>query len=455
MHSRRLFFLFAMGLALVTGRLAIGQEETWVGQIVFYKEGAVAKVGEKVVDLSLVDFPAMVKEEKGEWLWLGRAWVNKKDCLLEDDALAHYSEVVKRNPKSADALRKRAACFAQKDDQAKALADLNEAIRLDPKDAKSLHARGKTKMEFALANQIGRAFDGVGGEVAGAILGGVLGAPPPPVKEEKPKIEVDELGLTKEDRTLLEEGLSDLGEAIRLDPKLAGAYFDRALAKAQMKDVKGAVLDLDMVLKLDSTNEPAFSYRADAKMELEDYAGAIRDLNEAIKLDPKNRFNFQSRASAKESLKDYRGAIADYDSMLALEAEDPFALGYRGKAKLALNDYAGALKDLDESIRLGDPMGGAKICKVFLLSTTADASVRKPDEAMTLSQEIMAGEPPQGEALSAKACALAAVGKFAEAIEMEASAAADAIWLKDNSLSGGVHSAARIAAWKAKKLWHP
>ena len=178
-------------------------------------------------------------------------------------------------------------------------------------------------------------------------------------------------------------------------------------------------------------------------------------MDEAIKLDPKNRFNFQSRASAKETLKDFRGAIADYDSMLALQAEEPFAICYRGRAKLDLKDYAGALKDFDESIRLGDPMGGAKICKVFLLSTAADASVRKPEEAMALSEEIFVGEPPQGEALSAKACALAAAGKFAEAMEMETSAGKDENWLKDDSMSGGAHSAARIAAWKAKKLWHP
>ena len=64
---------------------------------------------------------------------------------------------------------------------------------------------------------------------------------------------MDELGLTKEDRKLLEEGLSDLNEAIRLDPKLAGAYLDRAMLKGHMNDIKGALLDLDEVIKLDNT----------------------------------------------------------------------------------------------------------------------------------------------------------------------------------------------------------
>ena len=143
MHSRRLFFLLTMALA--RGDWPAGD---WPGRTLgraerLLQRSAVAKVGEKVVDLSLVDFPAMVKEEKGEWVWLGRAWMKKSDCMNVDEALAYYSEAVRRNPKSPAALRRRAACWTGEDDQEKAMKDLNEAIRLDPKDAKSMHARGK------------------------------------------------------------------------------------------------------------------------------------------------------------------------------------------------------------------------------------------------------------------------------------------------------------------------
>lgn len=462
MNIRNCFWSFVFGLILISGQVVVAQETSWIGQTVFYKEGAVAKVGEKEVSIELIEFPALVKEEKGEWLWVGRAWLRKSDCMLEDEAMAHYNEVLRKNPKSIDALRRRASCWAVKADQAKAFADLDEAVRLEPKNARSLHERGKIKVEFAIANQIGKVVEKSLGNAADGIVGGlgvingILGGAPIPGKEEKKSEEViDAAGLTKEDRALLEDGIRDLDAAIVLDPKLANAYIDRSLAKGQMMDLQGAVKDLDEALKLDNQNEAAFSYRAAAKMELDDLPGAILDLDEAIKLDPKSTFNLRDRGSAKEALKDFAGAVADFEQVLRLDPEDGFAMHDRGQAKVGLKDYAGALRDYDEALRMGAATHVVTVSKVFLLATAPEGTVRNPEEALKLAESLLPGDPPQGDALSAKACALAATGKFAEAIELEKSASQDKIWTKDESIVGGAHSEARIAAWKAEKQWQP
>ena len=53
-------------------------------------------------------------------------------------------------------------------------------------------------------------------------------------------------GFVKRDLRRTEEALIDIGEAIRLDPKLAIAYYNRALAYGQLEQYSDALEDLEM-----------------------------------------------------------------------------------------------------------------------------------------------------------------------------------------------------------------
>ncbi len=57
--------------------------------------------------------------------------------------------------------------------------------------------------------------------------------------------------------------------------------------------------------------------------------------------------------------------------------------------------------------------------------------------------------------MNAKSCALAALGRFDEAIEVQTQLQSDEQWRNDSGIDGGKYSEARIESWKAKKLWHP
>jgi hypothetical protein len=73
--------------------------DEWLGKDVFVKDTAVAMVGTKVVDKDeMLAFPALVEDVNGEWLWLGRAWVKKSDCMLIEDAFAYFDERVSKTP---------------------------------------------------------------------------------------------------------------------------------------------------------------------------------------------------------------------------------------------------------------------------------------------------------------------------------------------------------------------
>ena len=68
----------------------------------------------------------------------GFAWKRKGD---KDRAMADFNEAIRLNPKEALAWRVRGAAWAGKADYAKALADYTEAVRIDPDNPDSLHHR--------------------------------------------------------------------------------------------------------------------------------------------------------------------------------------------------------------------------------------------------------------------------------------------------------------------------
>lgn len=117
-------------------------QDRWLGQYVFWKDGAQAKVGERRVNIELILFPARVGKVNGEWLWLGRAWVRTSDVHTRDQALAYYNGQVRRNPRDARALRARGSVWSHLGKVDEVLADYTESLCLDPSSAVTYNNRG-------------------------------------------------------------------------------------------------------------------------------------------------------------------------------------------------------------------------------------------------------------------------------------------------------------------------
>ena len=146
--------------------------------------------------------------------------------------------------------------------------------------------------------------------------------------------------------------VADFNQAIRLNPQLDLAYYNRGLARYGLQDYRGAVADFDQAIRLNPQDADAYNNRGSVRRELQDYRGAIADFDQAIRLNPKFDLAYYNRGIARRKLQDYGGALADFDQAIRLNPRDADAYNNRGTMRYGLQDYRGAIADFDQAIRL-------------------------------------------------------------------------------------------------------
>jgi tetratricopeptide (TPR) repeat protein len=174
-------------------------------------------------------------------------------------------------PRLAAAYDSRGIAYASKGDYDRAIADFNEAIRLDPKSANAYSNRGN-------------AYNDKGDH---------------------------------------ERAIADLNEAIRLDPKFADAYNNRCWARFLMgRDLDQALADCTEALRLSPTNRgDTINTRGVIQFKLGAFDRAIADFSEAIVINPKDAGSLYARGLAKRRSGDTAGGEADIAAAKAIKAD--------------------------------------------------------------------------------------------------------------------------------------
>jgi tetratricopeptide (TPR) repeat protein len=167
------------------------------------------------------------------------------------------------------ALTNRGSAYNGKGDVDSAVADFDEAIRLDPKHALAFLGRGNS---YALKGNFDRA-------------------------------------------------IADFDEAIRLSPKLAAAFNSRCWARAARgRDLQKALDDCNESLRLEPDNPAVLDSRGFTNLRLGQVADAIADYDAVLKHAPKVASSLYGRGLAKRKAGDGAGGDAD---VAAAKAIDP------------------------------------------------------------------------------------------------------------------------------------
>jgi tetratricopeptide (TPR) repeat protein len=255
----------------------------------------------------------------------GLAWRAKGDT---DRAIADYNEAIRLDPKVAPPFNNCGLAWRAKGDLERAMADYNEAIRIDPKYAPPYINRGKAR--------------GDNGELDRAI------ADYDEAIRVDPKFALSyyNRGKTWSDKGELDRAIADYNEAIRLDPNFAVAYNNRGDTRFEKGDLERAIADYNEAIRIDPKFAAAYSNRGSARLAKGDLDRAIVDLNEAIRIDPSFVFAYNNRGEIWLEKGDLDRAVADFNAALKLNPKNAESLYGRGIAKLNKGDSAGSQADI-------------------------------------------------------------------------------------------------------------
>lgn len=201
-------------------------------------------------------------------------------------ALAEYDEAIRLNPNSAEAYFNRGKA---KLPSPSATADFDETIRLNPNFAEAYFYRGCLKTYL--------------------------------------RPQVSTLAIRHK---ALRSAISDFDEAIQLDldfPKLLHAYYRRGLAKYDLDRYKDAIVDFDEALRLIKQGDPECltaeiqELREESVGMLNFYEEGIAGITERIRQNPTDIRNYKIRGESNGFLGRMPEAKADFQKILELTTD--------------------------------------------------------------------------------------------------------------------------------------
>ncbi len=204
-----------------------------------------------------------------------------------DKALADLDEAVRLDGENAETRFHRALVELQTGKTEEALADYREVIRLEPR-----LAEGYKKWDVNPASSDESNIDRLEAALA-------------KFKEEAREHYLKAVSLHKEDK--IDDAMAEYDKAVRLYPRCPEVHYNRGLAYRRKGDLDNAVLDFTYAIELSPKLTVAYSNRGFVSFKLGEYDGALADFRKVLELDPQN-------ADAKKSIEIIEGMLKQGDT---------------------------------------------------------------------------------------------------------------------------------------------
>ncbi len=318
-------------------------------------------------------------------------------------------------------------------DEEKALADFDEAIKLDPENEnygllRAVFLRNRQKFDEALA-AVNEMLDESPEDANALILQGELFR-----QLDKP-----------------DQALESFDEATKLAPQAPGPYQNRGEIYREQKDFAKAIVEFTKVLELQPGILLPLVHRAeaylnngqleealadaDAVLEKEQVVAAHRlrgeilaqlnRLDEAIEEIEQLSRTVPNQPELKMQLALYhlinkqpKEAISAYDDVLLMDPENFLALRSRGDAYLNMGKHAEAIVDFENALKVQPDDAALLNNLAWVLATSPEAEVRNGTRAVELATKACElTEYKLPHILSTLAAAFAESGNFDTAIE--------------------------------------
>ena len=298
--------------------------------------------------------------------WLFEPWFFRgvAKFYLDDyrGAESDCSQAIERNPYVVSAYELRGLCRINQKKYAEAVEDYNRALRYDPENQGLWHNRilcliQDKNYDMALAqidtmttrwSKYARAY---------SMQAEVYLLQKDTTKAVKSLDKSQELdpydGSTWAERAIIslarqkwKEGEEYLSKSIHLLPKHPGNYINRAMARYNQNNLRGAMADYDTALALDPNNFLGHYNRGLLRAQVGDDNRGIEDFDFVLKLEPDNLMALFNRALLLEQTGNLRGAVRDYSKVIEEYPNFWFGLQHRASCYRRLGNTKQA--ELDE-----------------------------------------------------------------------------------------------------------
>ena len=133
--------------------------------------------------------------------------------------------------------------------------------------------------------------------VASAVVFSAIAAPPALSQFQDPatstsviaQVSAEELvnrGREKLAQQDYQEAIENLTQAVRNNPELATAYYNRSSAYLELGEYQKVIEDTTQALQINSNLADAYLNRSAARLELGEYQKAIEDASQALQINP-------------------------------------------------------------------------------------------------------------------------------------------------------------------------
>jgi tetratricopeptide (TPR) repeat protein len=266
-------------------------------------------------------------------------------------------------PRTAGTFLDRGITFASRDEYALAIADFTEAIRLNPDMAAAWLLRGRAQVaSAALVTGVGENFSSIGTTITkgAAVSETKEAAYDRAIADITEAIRLDpgnargyqERAGAYHQKGDYDRAIADFTRAIQLDPEYHAAYNNRGLAYSHKGEYDKAIADLDHAVRLDPNRATVYRNRGGVYRGKGEYDKAIADLDRAIRLDPDYAIAYNERGYIYNRKGEYDKAIADFDRAIELDYEYAVAFRNRGDAYKNKGEPDKAIADYTRAIRI-------------------------------------------------------------------------------------------------------
>ena len=293
-----------------------------------------------------------------------RGWTMSSAVISLDQAEEYFSNAITIKPGDPFAYLMRAIARSEKGDDARALADLDEALKHDARYVPALVRRAAF---LRARNQVDRA-------------------------------------------------LADANQAIAIDEREPSAYVERSVLYFTRRRLDNAWKDLDRATSLGTREVIVDVLRGQILLEKKDTKKAYDSFVRALKADPLRHDAYLGLASVYLMRGQPKNAQTILDDAVRIDPNNPEAYGNRATLSLARGDDEKALFNLGEVIRLSPGSARAYNERAWLLATCRDEKLRDADRAVeeaTRACELSGWKRPRY--LATLAAAYSEAGDFAAA----------------------------------------